>query len=550
MTEVEQAAHFFRALVEHLVDLVLVIDRNGDVTYTNESDLAATVGSEVAADAPGFFELIHPDDRLLVDEAISNALARPGPTTPVELRAAGDDGWRLLELVAVNLLDDPVVAGVVIAVRDLTGRRHLEGEVADRPERLRALLNSSTDLTMLADAEGTIRYSSTVSQRLLGMEPAELSGQRLTSIAHVDSLPVLSDAWAELLRAPSQRVTCDIAVTRADGSAGVLALNLANFLDDPTVEGVVVSGRDVTELRRTERLLDHFGQQFETSPHGLARIDATGRFHEVNQALRGLSGRSEPELLTTNLAAVVHPDDADVINEFLAGTSESTPADLRLLRPDGSELWVRLTPTLLHDFDGERLMSVQIDDINDRKRLEETLRERNAALAYRATHDALTGLPNRQLFVDRVGHALDRSLRHHTTVAILFCDLDQFKQVNDTFGHAVGDQLLMAVSEQMARALRPGDTISRFSGDEFVVLAEDLEGSDDASALANRLLRIMSQPLEVGGRRIATGMSIGVAVATGIDDPTALITAADAAMYRAKRAGRGCYRLAPLPPDR
>src|SRR5690349_18759080 len=106
MTEVDQASHFFRALVEHLADLVLVIDANGTVSYTNDSSLTTgdESGADATADAPAFFELIHPDDQQLVDEAIEIALQRPGPTTPVELRAAGDDGWRLLELVAVNLL--------------------------------------------------------------------------------------------------------------------------------------------------------------------------------------------------------------------------------------------------------------------------------------------------------------------------------------------------------------------------------------------------------------------------------------------------------------
>ncbi len=555
MTEekADLSAEFFRGLVGQLSDLVIVIDARGGVRYTSDTGITGPprLGpGEVAMEdrAAAFFDLIHPDDRRLVDDAISTALSRPGPTVPVEMRAAGRTGWRTLELVAGNLIDDPDVQGVLVAVRDLSRRRRLETDEADRPKRLRALLDASGDLTLLTDAHQVIRYASTVSMRILGVVPARLVGQSLGSMVHVESLGVLRDAWERLLQSPSERIACDLHVTRADGTPGILAAHLTNFLDDPDVESVAVAARDVTEARRAESMLEEFGQQFEHSPHGLARLDAEGRFTEVNQTLRELTGREERELLATNLGAVVHPGDVEVVRDFLRSPDEAAPVDVRLVRPDGQEIWSRLTATMVRQTPaGDRVLSVQIDDINDHRRLEETLRERNAALAYRATHDGLTGLPNRQLFIDRVGHALDRSLRHHTTVAILFCDLDHFKVINDTFGHAVGDQLLMTMAEEMGRAVRPGDTISRFGGDEFVVLAEDLEGPDDAGVLASRLLSTMTQPLMVEGRQVDMTMSIGVAVASGIDDPSALIAAADTAMYRAKRAGRACYRIASAP---
>ena len=541
---------FFRALVDHLSDLVIVIDARGGVRYSSDSGITGAPRRSVAevgpeAHAASFFDLIHPDDRRLVDEAITTALNNPGPTVPIEMRAAGRTGWRTLELVAGNLLHDPEVHGVLVAVRDLSRRHRLESELGEGPKRLRALLDAAGDLTLLTDAQQVIRYSSTVSTRILGIEAERLVGQPLGSVVHIESQAVLADAWDRLLRSPNDRVACDLEVTRADGTPGILAAHLTNFLDDPEVAGVAVAARDVTEVRRAESLLEEFGQQFEHSPHGLARIDDEGRFHEVNQTLRSLTGRDEAALAATTLGGIVHPADVEVVRDFLVAPDDTAPVDVRLVRPDGQEIWSRLTATMVRlTQTGQRMLSVQVDDINDHRRLEETLRERNAALAYRATHDGLTGLPNRQLFIDRVGHALDRSLRHHTTVAILFCDLDHFKVINDTFGHAVGDQLLMTIADEMGRAVRPGDTISRFGGDEFVVLAEDLEGPDDAGVLASRLLSTMTQPLVVEGQQVDMTMSIGVAVATGVDDPSALIAAADTAMYRAKRAGRSCYRMA------
>ena len=549
----EPPVDFFRGLVNHLTDLVIVIDATGAVRYTSDVGITgpARLGpGEVAMadEAVAFFDLIHPDDRHLVDECIASALDHPGPTAPIEMRAAGRTGWRVLELVAGNLLEEPGVHGVLVAVRDLSRRRRLEPEIADRPQRLRALLDASDDLALLTDASQIIGYCSTVSTRVLGAVPAQLVGRSLRSIVHTDSVPVLDDAWEQLLRAPSVPIACDLRVARSDGSYGILAAHLTNFLDDPAVESVAVAARDVTAERRAQLLLEEFGQQFEHSPHGLARLDGEGRFHEVNQRMRELTGREEAELLLTTLGAIVHPGDLEAVRDFLRDPVASNSVDVRLLQPPGGEIWGRLRPTMVRRTDdGGRLLSVQIDDINDHRRLEEALRERNAALTYRATHDGLTGLPNRQLFIDRVGHALDRSLRHRSTVAILFCDLDHFKTINDTFGHPIGDQLLVAISEELGRAVRPGDTISRFGGDEFVVLAEDLDGPDDAGILANRLLETMTQPILVEGQPMDATMSIGVAVASGVDDPGTLIAAADTAMYRAKRAGRACFRMASVP---
>ena len=541
---------FFRALVDHLSDLVIVIDARGGIRFASDAGITGAPRGTLAASDPAdqaasFFDLIHPDDRHRVDEAITEALGQPGPAVPIELRAAGGTGWRTLELVAGNLLDDPEVHGVLVAVRDLSRRRHLVSEESAGAERLRALLDAAGDLTLLTDAQQVIRYSSIVSTRILGVEADRLVGQPLGSVIQIESQPVLADAWDRLLRAPEDRVACDLKVTRADGTSGILAASLTNFLGDPAVAGVAVAARDVTEARRAESLLEEFGQQFEHSPHGLARVDDEGRFHEVNQTLRSLTGRDDAALAASTLAGIVHPADVEVVRDFLLAPNETAPVDVRVVRPDGQEIWTRLTATMVRLApNGQHMLSVQIDDINDHRRLAETLRERNTALAYRATHDGLTGLPNRQLFVDRLGHALDRSLRHRSTVAVLFCDLDHFKVINDSFGHAVGDQLLMAVADEMGRAVRPGDTISRFGGDEFVVLAEDLEGPAAAEVLATRLLSTITQPLVVEGQQEDMTMSIGVAVASGVDEPSALIDAADTAMYRAKRAGRSCYRVA------
>ncbi|MEA2405009.1 MAG: hypothetical protein QOE08_1656, partial [Thermoleophilaceae bacterium] len=162
---------------------------------------------------------------------------------------------------------------------------------------------------------------------------------------------------------------------------------------------------------------------------------------------------------------------------------------------------------------------------------------------HRALHDALTGLPNRTLFLDRLTHALDRAGRDGSMVAVLFLDIDNFKIVNDSLGHESGDALLRSFAPRLQGALRPSDTVARFGGDEFVVLCEDLETADGAVNIVERVLEGFSQPLHVAGRELFATASIGVALARGQRSADGLLRDADAAMYRAKARGRARYEL-------
>ncbi|MDP9189115.1 MAG: EAL domain-containing protein [Actinomycetota bacterium] len=172
--------------------------------------------------------------------------------------------------------------------------------------------------------------------------------------------------------------------------------------------------------------------------------------------------------------------------------------------------------------------------------------ERNASEErnrHEALHDPLTGLPNRNLFLDRLEHALLQSSRRSSSVAVLFLDLDQFKLVNDSLGHAAGDELLAAVAPRLQQALRPGDTVARFGGDEFAVLAEDVSNERDAIRVAERIAEGLTRPFALRQREHFASASIGIAIGAGTEQPEELIRDADAALYRAKDRGRGGYEI-------
>jgi diguanylate cyclase (GGDEF)-like protein len=164
-------------------------------------------------------------------------------------------------------------------------------------------------------------------------------------------------------------------------------------------------------------------------------------------------------------------------------------------------------------------------------------------MRHEALHDPLTGLANRALCRERLIHALARSGRDDGAACVLFIDLDDFKGVNDLYGHAAGDALLIALARRLVATVRPADTVARLGGDEFVVVAEGVSAVEDQSALAARVQAVLDQPIDVGGRAVRSGASVGVAVAGPDADARSVLREADAAMYRAKARGRGRYEM-------
>ena len=233
---------------------------------------------------------------------------------------------------------------------------------------------------------------------------------------------------------------------------------------------------------------------------------------------------------------LLHPEDADrvVSNEAeCARSGEALVQEYRISRADGRVVWIRDEMTVVRGEDGQSppLFYGVFLDVTDRKKME-------AELERLALYDSLTGLPNRALFSDRLSHAIERRGRTHAT-AVYFVDVDRFKRINDSLGHAAGDEVLREVAARIQRMLRPDDTVARFGGDEFTVLCESVGGVLEAVGVADRLQREIAQPLRAGGADLRLSASIGIALAEPGEDAdcSRLVEDADAAMYRAKERG-------------
>ena len=238
--------------------------------------------------------------------------------------------------------------------------------------------------------------------------------------------------------------------------------------------------------------------------------------------------------------ARVHPDDRELYDGAVDRLWNGEPLEVeyRLLGPDGDDLWVldRMRPERRED--GSLLVGGVVADISERKRVETEAREQ---LAYAALHDSLTGLANRAAFLEHLGLGLKRATRTGAGIALLFIDLDNFKRVNDTYGHAAGDELLKAVGSRLRDSVRASDVVARQGGDEFLILIGDVAGTA-TETVANKVRTAMHEPFVVDGIEIRVSASIGIGLyPVDGDDAEALLKHADAAMYTVKGNGRDGY---------
>ncbi|MCZ7535169.1 MAG: EAL domain-containing protein [Acidimicrobiia bacterium] len=261
-----------------------------------------------------------------------------------------------------------------------------------------------------------------------------------------------------------------------------------------------------------------------------------GLLSYVSPASERLLGLTEDELLGFDLMEHVHPDDAErIVNEISSHVithGAVGPLEFRVRHRDSS--WRYLEAIGLNLLDDPAVGGIIFNcrDITERKAFEHDL-------AFQATHDSLTGLPNRALLLDRLGQAIARSTRGDGRPLVLFIDLDRFKFVNDSLGHGAGDRLLSKVADRIRGAVRPGDTVARFGGDEFVVLAEGIEEVAECDAIADRLSDSLATPFILSGQEVFVSASIGMRLArSDHENPETLLRDADSAMYRAKERGR------------
>jgi diguanylate cyclase (GGDEF)-like protein/PAS domain S-box-containing protein len=314
---------------------------------------------------------------------------------------------------------------------------------------------------------------------------------------------------------------------------GAAALGLFAFLLVSRMAMTIFADRERAweEVRASE---GRFRSLVHSSSDMIMVLDETGQAIYVSGACERILGLTAEQVRSTDLTAMMHPDEVDAVRDCLSAAitrSEPTmPIEMRVRHLDRQWRNLEIVGTNLRDNPAVGGVVLNVRDVTDRRRAE-------AELAHHATHDSLTGLPNRPLFLERLGESLNRHKWSSRRPAVLFLDVDRFKLINDSLGHEIGDQLLVEASRRLRAAVGPEDTVARFGGDEFVVLCSPVA---DPIEVAGRLLATFDEPFRLGGQTYFLSASIGVASPESTHSrPTELIRDADTAMYRAKEMGRG-----------
>lgn len=432
---------------------------------------------------------------------------------------------------------------VKVRTAELTATLHTLRETKDL---YRTVLQTSPDGICTIDSQGKLTFASQRILEIFGYEHLdEMLGQVVQQFIDPADHPALAANIERIHHGAAPRNN-QYRMLRRDGTA-FYGESASSCLYDAAgkISGLVTIIRDISERKRAEEALKASQQHMEalvtTTPVGVFEARADGACVFVNERWQEMAGRSFAEALNDGWLQAIHPDDRETVRSAWQEAirhKHSLQLEFRFLRDTGASVWGLAQTSPVFDSDGQLLSFIgSITDISEHKAAE-------AKIELLAHHDALTGLPNRLLLNDRVEQAIVHAERQNGKVALLFLDLDNFKTINDSLGHPVGDLLLQQVAHRLHGCVRESDTISRQGGDEFVIVLSDLENSETISALASKILQQLLSPFTVDQHELSTSISIGIAVYPddGLDFNT-LLQKADTAMYQAKEGGRNTYRF-------
>jgi diguanylate cyclase (GGDEF)-like protein/PAS domain S-box-containing protein len=420
--ELPQGDWLFRALIQNSRDIITILESDGVIRYESPSVERIVGFTPEELVGKSVFEYIHPDDLEAVQIAFQAVLASTDNTPQsTELRFLRKDGsWCYLEVYGTNQLSNPALVGVVINSRDINEQKQFQEALAQSESKFRSLIQNSLDIITILSREGCIIYESPSVEKILGYHPDNLLGKMVFDFIHPEDIPSAKTAFQKILDNPQESVTIELRFQNQNQSWNYLELVGTNLLNEPSVSGVLINSRDITERKRVE-------QEFR----------------------------------------------------FLA------------------------------------------------------------------CHDPLTHLANRTLFTEWLEKAFLRTKRDKKKkIAVLFLDLDRFKLINDSFGHADGDRLLILFAERLKSCLREIDSIARLGGDEFGILLENITDVSQVIHIAERIKNLFQVAFTLTEREVFSSVSIGIALSKATyQHPEDILRDADIALYRAKECGKARFEI-------
>ena len=552
---VDEGGAILRNVLENAAVPTFVAKTDGQLAYANRalSDLLGYSPDEIVG--LGIAQIVHPDDALTARAEIAELVAGEIDNYRAERRYLCKNGnviWMLVSASPLISERDRNTLYISVQAIDIDRQKRVEAELAAGEERWNFALESAGQGVWDHDLRNKRDFYSRMWKQMRGLDPDdeihERRGEWLARV-HPDDRDRIMFETAQQDLGNSDFMTSEYRELHRDGHwMWILSRGKTiEWLPDGKPARIIGTDTDVTILKNAEEKLKFANTllttAMETSPDGILVVDTNLRIISFNRRfadmwripLDVLQARDDAPVLDAVTSAVLDPQAFAARVQHLYEHPEEEGHD-ELETKDGR--FIDRHTGVLRTVAGQYLGRVWFfRDITERKQAE-------AQILRAARCDALTGLVNRAVFMEAVQHAIVLAKRGDRSFAVLYLDLDQFKDVNDTLGHPVGDEFLQAVAERLRSKTRATDIVARFGGDEFAVMVADIGESADAAFLADKLIHAMSDPFLVQGNDIRSGASVGISL-FGTDEPDAetMLARADLALYRAKTEGPGGYRF-------
>ena len=536
-------------IIENLRDGYFELDLKGRFTAVNRSLCEIYGYSEeemIGADTKQFAVEETPRQSI---EAFNKIYQTSRPGVVFDFQVVRKDGARRHLEVSASLMKDadgnPV--GFRGISRDVTERKEMESLLRQSEERYRSIIEEMEDGYFEVDFTGTFTFVNPAQCRQLGYSYEELIGMGFQQYTDEENGRILYDMFVQVYETGQAITAHDLEVIRKDGSRACHEISGYLMYDaEGRPSGFRGIARDVTERKEMEALLRQSEERYRSiiseMEDGYFEVDLEGRFTFVNAAECQNLGYTYDELIGMSFQQCMDEENGRILYDMFVEVYETGQPirayDLEIIRKDGTVVVNQISGSLIKDArDKPAGFRGIARDVTERKRAEERIR-------HMATHDALTGLPNRMMFVQLLNQSVKSAQRYKREFALLFLDLDGFKTVNDTLGHAAGDQLLQEMAERLKNLLRASDVIARMGGDEFVVLIEAVDAQAHVATVARKIVSAISQPMPLFGEdcRVTASLGISMFPKDGKEGPQ-LMKKADMAMYRAKEEGKNNYQF-------
>lgn len=432
---------------------------------------------------------------------------------------------------------------VMLAGRDVSQRKLQAEALQDAEEKYRAIFENAIEGIYQTTPEGRVLSANPALARILGYDSVEeLISSGLNIAARVYVHPERRGELLRRLEKDGYYTDQQYQILRRDGVPIWVCDNarVVRGLNGKVryYEGAL---QDITARKRAEEALAQSEEKYRTlvdmSQDGVF-LSQAGRYLYVNRAYAAMLGTAAAKLIGMPVAGTLAPESAELAARIAAdaiGNEGVETHEIRLLDRSGQRRYVAIASLGRITWRGRPATTATVRDVTEQNKVQQEL-------VHSAYHDALTGLPNRSYFMERLRQALDNGADRNRRFAVLFLDLDRFKLINDSLGHSFGDRLLVAIARRLRTCVRPGDLIARHGGDEFTLLLENVQGLDDATAVADRVHEELSRAFSVDGHEVFSTASIGIVIgAPHYHHPDEVLRDADTAMYRAKAAGKAGY---------